>query len=86
MNLANAELWLRKWGWYERNSLPWNRLALHREFAGRKAFVRWPLHGDALQAFRDGRLEIGEHAVMEPARLARPHRRRRGSRSAPARR
>jgi acetyltransferase-like isoleucine patch superfamily enzyme len=63
---ADAKLWLQKWGWYERNALPWNRLALHREFARRRAFARWPLHGNALQALRDGRLEIGEHAVLEP--------------------
>src|SRR6476469_3742949 len=66
MRRADAKLWWQKWRWYERNALPWNRVALYREFARRRAFARWPLHGDALQAFRDGRLEIGEHTVLEP--------------------
>ena len=26
-----ARLGWQKWRWYERNSLPWNRLAIHRE-------------------------------------------------------
>ena len=55
-----------KWRWYERNSLPWNRLAIHREMAKREAFARWPLHGNVLEALRDGRLEIGAHALFEP--------------------
>jgi acetyltransferase-like isoleucine patch superfamily enzyme len=59
-------LWLQKWRWYERNSLPWNRLAIHRELAKRRAFARWPLHGNVLEAFREGRLEVGEHSVFEP--------------------
>lgn len=66
MDGGAAKLWWQKWRWYERNALPWNRVALHRAFAERRAFARWPLHGDALQAFRDGRLEIGEHTVLEP--------------------
>jgi len=66
MDAADAKLWLQKWRWYERNSMPWNRFALNRAFAERRAFARWPLHGNALQALRDGRLEIGEHAVLEP--------------------
>jgi acetyltransferase-like isoleucine patch superfamily enzyme len=32
----------------------------------RRAFARWPLHGDVLQAFRAGRLEIGEGTLLEP--------------------
>src|SRR5205085_6827059 len=60
------KLWFQKWRWYERNSLPWNRLAIHREFARRNAFVRWPVQGNVLEALRDGRLELGEHALLEP--------------------
>lgn len=59
-------LWLRKWRTYEGNALPWNRLAIHREFLRRRAFVRWPVHGNVLEAFREGRLEVGEHALLEP--------------------
>ncbi len=60
------ELWARKWRWYERNSLPWNRARIHLELARREAFARWPLHGNVLEAMREGRLEIGAHALLEP--------------------
>ena len=60
------KLYLQKWRWYERNSLPWNRLAIHREFARRNAFVRWPVQGNVLESLRDGSLEIGEHTLLEP--------------------
>jgi len=66
MTRAQAKLWAQKWRWYERNSLPWNRVAIHRELARRRAFARWPLHGNVLEALRDGRLEIGEHSLLEP--------------------
>jgi acetyltransferase-like isoleucine patch superfamily enzyme len=63
---ARAKLWLQKWRWYERNALPWNRLAIHRELAARGAFARWPLQGNVLEALRAGRLEIGEGTLFEP--------------------
>lgn len=61
-----ARLWWAKWRWYERNSLPWNRLAIHREMARREAFVRWPVHGNVLEALREGRLQIGAGSLLEP--------------------
>jgi acetyltransferase-like isoleucine patch superfamily enzyme len=61
-----ALLWARKWRWYERNSLPWNRVRIHRQFLRREAFVRWPVHGNVLEALREGRLEIGPGALLEP--------------------
>jgi acetyltransferase-like isoleucine patch superfamily enzyme len=63
---AHARLWLQKWLWYERNSLPWNRLRIHAEFMRRGAFARWPVHGNVLESLRDGRLEIGPHVLLEP--------------------
>jgi acetyltransferase-like isoleucine patch superfamily enzyme len=66
MTPAQAKLWLQKWRWYERNTLPWNRAAIHWEFARRQAFVRWPVHGNVLEALREGRLEVGPHALLEP--------------------
>jgi acetyltransferase-like isoleucine patch superfamily enzyme len=62
----DLKLWLQKWRWYERSSLPWNRARIHWEFARRRAFCRWPVHGNVLEMFREGRLEIGEHALLEP--------------------
>jgi acetyltransferase-like isoleucine patch superfamily enzyme len=64
--VGRARLWWQKWRWYERNALPWNRIRIHRELARRGAFARWPLHGDALAMFADGRLEIGEQTLLEP--------------------
>jgi acetyltransferase-like isoleucine patch superfamily enzyme len=63
---AAARLWAQKWRWYQRNSLPWNRARIHWELARRQAFARWPLHGEVLEALRDGRLELGAHVLMEP--------------------
>jgi acetyltransferase-like isoleucine patch superfamily enzyme len=59
-------LWLQKWRWYERNSLPWNRARIHWEFLRREAFVRWPVHGNVLEALREERLEIGPGVLLEP--------------------
>jgi len=61
-----ARLWAQKWRWYERNSLPWNRARIHWEFQRREAFVRWPVHGNVLEALREGRLEIGAGTLLEP--------------------
>ena len=60
------KLWAQKWRWYERNALPWNRLRIHREFMRREAFVRWPVHGNVLEALREGRLEVGANTLFEP--------------------
>ncbi len=64
--VSDAQLWWRKWRLYERNSLPWNRARIQLEFARRRAFCRWPVHGNVLEAFREGRLEVGEHTLLEP--------------------
>jgi acetyltransferase-like isoleucine patch superfamily enzyme len=63
---AQLRLYFQKWRWYERNSLPWNRARIHREFALREAFVRWPVHGNVLEALHEGRLEIGAGTLFEP--------------------
>jgi len=61
-----ARLWATKWRWYERDSLPWRRFLIHREMAKRGAFARWPLQGEPLEMFRQGRLEVGEGTLFEP--------------------
>jgi acetyltransferase-like isoleucine patch superfamily enzyme len=61
-----ARLWGQKWRWYERGSLPWNRARIHWEMMRREAFVRWPVEGNVLEALREGRLEIGPGALLEP--------------------
>src|SRR3712207_9421612 len=66
MDRARAKLWLQKWRWYERNSLPHNRARIHFELARRQSFARWPLHGNVLEMLREGRLELGPHVLFEP--------------------
>jgi acetyltransferase-like isoleucine patch superfamily enzyme len=65
-SLQHARLWAQKWRWYQQNSLPWNRLRIHRELMRRQAFARWPIHGNVLDTLRDGRLEVGAHTLFEP--------------------
>jgi acetyltransferase-like isoleucine patch superfamily enzyme len=57
---------MQRWRWYEHNSLPWNRARIHWELMRREAFVRWPVHGNVLEALTEGRLEIGRHTLLEP--------------------
>ncbi|MGO9823555.1 MAG: acyltransferase [Solirubrobacteraceae bacterium] len=59
-------MWAQKWRWYERNSLPWNRARIHWEAMRRDAFIRWPVHGNVLEALREERLEIGPQTLLEP--------------------
>jgi len=64
--MREARLWAAKWRWYERNSLPWNRARIHARFMRSEAFVRWPVHGNVLEAMREGRLRVGAGALLEP--------------------
>ena len=61
-----ARLYWRKWRWYQVNALPWHRARIHWEFLRREAFVRWPVHGNVLDALVSGRLEIGAGTLFEP--------------------
>ena len=63
---ADLKLWAQKWRWYERNSLPWNRARIHAHFLRRRAFCRWPVHGNVLELLREGRLELGPQVLFEP--------------------
>ena len=65
-SLDRLKLWRQKWLWYEQNSLPWNRARIHWEFMLREAFVRWPVHGNVLEALREDRLRLGAHVLLEP--------------------
>ncbi|HLI59796.1 MAG TPA: acyltransferase [Solirubrobacteraceae bacterium] len=64
--IAELRLWLQKWRWYERGALPWNRARIHYELMRRSAFARWPIHGNVLEALREGRLEVGSDTLFEP--------------------
>lgn len=63
---ADLRLWAQKWRWYQRNDLPWNRARIHWHFARRRAFCRWPVHGNVLEALDEGRLVVGEGTLFEP--------------------
>jgi acetyltransferase-like isoleucine patch superfamily enzyme len=63
---AEVKLWAQKWRWYQRNQLPWRRARIHAHFARRGAFCKWPVHGEVLDAFDDGRLEVGAGTLLEP--------------------
>jgi acetyltransferase-like isoleucine patch superfamily enzyme len=64
--IAELKLWVQKWRWYERNALPWNRARIHYELMRRGAFARWPIHGNLLEALREGRLRVGRDTLFEP--------------------
>jgi acetyltransferase-like isoleucine patch superfamily enzyme len=66
LDVAKAKLWAQKWRWYERNALPWNRARIHLHAARAGAFVRWPIHGNVLEAWEAGRLAVGENVLFEP--------------------
>jgi acetyltransferase-like isoleucine patch superfamily enzyme len=63
---AELKLWAQKWRWYDNNTLPWNRARIHWELMRRGAFARWPVHGNLLEALREGRLDIGANTLLEP--------------------
>jgi acetyltransferase-like isoleucine patch superfamily enzyme len=63
---GQIRLWAQRWRWYEQNSLPWNRARIHWHFMRRQAFARWPIHGNVLEAFDQGRLKVGRGALLEP--------------------
>jgi acetyltransferase-like isoleucine patch superfamily enzyme len=52
--------------WYQTNALPWNRALIHWELMRRGAFARWPVHGNVLEALREGRLSVGQGTLFEP--------------------
>jgi acetyltransferase-like isoleucine patch superfamily enzyme len=66
VDVADLRLWAQKGRWYERSSLPWNRARIHLHAARAGAFVRWPIRGNVLEAWDQGRLEVGENVLFEP--------------------
>jgi acetyltransferase-like isoleucine patch superfamily enzyme len=60
------KLYLQKWRWYERNSLPWNRARIHAHMLRAEAFIRFPVQGNVLESLDDGRLQIGNGTLLEP--------------------
>src|SRR4051794_30004747 len=66
MDARRARLWLQKRRWYKLNPLAWNHARVHWQLPDAEAFARRPHHGNALEALRDGRLEIGAGTLLEP--------------------
>jgi acetyltransferase-like isoleucine patch superfamily enzyme len=65
-DLRDWRIWLIKRRWYERNSHLSRRLRLNRYAARGGFFIRYPIEGEALEAFDSGRLEIGRDTLLEP--------------------
>lgn len=63
--IDRAKLYYKKWRWFERNSFPLQRLAIHREMMRRECYARWPLQGNLLWALRNGKAELGRNVHLE---------------------
>jgi acetyltransferase-like isoleucine patch superfamily enzyme len=59
-------LWWLKRRWYERNRRALRRWRINRHMARTGAYIRHPVEGEVLEALDEGRLEIGEHTLLEP--------------------
>jgi acetyltransferase-like isoleucine patch superfamily enzyme len=64
--IADWRLWLQKRRWYERNRRLGRRWRINRHMAATRAFIRYPVEGEVLEALDEGRLTIGEHTLLEP--------------------
>ena len=63
--LRRAQLYYKKWRWFERNSFPLRRLQIHRELMRRESYARWPIHGNVLWALQSGRMELGKNVHFD---------------------
>jgi acetyltransferase-like isoleucine patch superfamily enzyme len=57
---------MQKRRWYERNRRLARRWRINRHMAASRAFIRFPIEGEVLEALDEGRLTIGEHTLLEP--------------------
>jgi acetyltransferase-like isoleucine patch superfamily enzyme len=64
--VKQLKLYLQKWRYYERNSLPWRRLRLRWHFVRRESYLRFPVYGNLLEALDEGRAQIGPSVLIEP--------------------
>jgi acetyltransferase-like isoleucine patch superfamily enzyme len=64
--IADLRLWWQRRRWYERDRRPIARARIDWALARRRAYARHPLHGNVGEMLREGRLEIGEHTLLEP--------------------
>lgn len=65
-DLSEWRIWWVKRRWYERNRHLRRRIRINRHMAASKAFIRFPVEGEVLEALDEGRLQIGEHTLLEP--------------------
>jgi acetyltransferase-like isoleucine patch superfamily enzyme len=64
--LAQWRTWRVKRRWYERNRGLRRRRRIAAHAAAGGFFIRNPVEGEVLEALDSGRLEIGEHTLLEP--------------------
>jgi acetyltransferase-like isoleucine patch superfamily enzyme len=60
------KVWRAKRRWYERNRRRLRRWRLNRHAARGGFYIRYPIEGEVLEALDEGRLTIGEGALLEP--------------------
>jgi acetyltransferase-like isoleucine patch superfamily enzyme len=65
-SLGQWRTWWVKRRWYERNRRWRRRLRMNRHAAEGGFVIRYPVEGELLEALDSGRLEIGEHTLLEP--------------------
>jgi acetyltransferase-like isoleucine patch superfamily enzyme len=65
-SLAQWRSWRSKRRWYERNARRSRRRRINRHMAEARAFIRYPVEGEVLEALDSGRLEIGSDTLLEP--------------------
>lgn len=63
---AEWKLWWQKRRFYERNHQLRRRWRINRHMAASKAFIRYPVEGEVLEALDERRLTIGAHTLLEP--------------------
>jgi acetyltransferase-like isoleucine patch superfamily enzyme len=60
-----ARLFWQKWAYYERNERLWRKARLRRHMLQGEFYVRFPVHGNLLEALDEGRAEIGPWVLVE---------------------
>ncbi len=71
---SDLKLWALTWRNHHHGAWPPNRARVHYGFARQRAFANWPLHGNARELLREGRLELGDGVLVSPHVLLEAHR------------
>jgi acetyltransferase-like isoleucine patch superfamily enzyme len=64
--MGKLRLYWQKRRWYDRNNRRLNRWRIARHMMRSGAYARFPIEGNVLEAFDDGRLTVGSGTLFEP--------------------